>query len=127
MGWTACLACRRPRTPSLALYLKKKIQQDNTCNSSTQTVEAGEPEVPVYPQLKSELEASLGYLRPFLQKTKSKLGWGDGPACRLLASQVQRLQCRPPEPMRKVRRASLWLAHEPGSQEVETEPLEQAG
>lgn len=44
-----------------------------TCNLFGQVVQAEEPESPGHPQLQSESEASLGYVRPYPTPTRKDL------------------------------------------------------
>lgn len=65
---TICLAYMKPSVIFPALYKLDVIV--HVCNLSTQKVEAGGSRVQGHFQLHSELEDSLGYLRPCLNEQK---------------------------------------------------------
>lgn len=70
-----CLSCR-PRALGLTLSTTQTRYGDAHPTTSTWVVEAGRLEVQVYPQLQSDFNASLAYVRPCL--FQKRRGGGEG-------------------------------------------------
>jgi hypothetical protein len=95
---SACLACRKPQTPSPTLHNFREVT--HVCNPSTGEVKAEGSEVQGHLYLPGDLKANLSYTSPCLKRKGSRAWWGT-PLIPALGGQ---------------RQVDLWVRGQPGLQ-----------